>query len=122
MVGIGSQDKWTEGTKKIIDTLLEFDDVAKIVVMLHPNESRQQYSEYLRDSRVIVGRSNYYINLDVFITHFSTLIYDYLYSGFSGRIVSIPPTEKVFGFMKNESVIKLKEYSEIKKVVSDLCR
>ena len=106
-IGIVDQTfpEWTSYVTACVSKLGDY----TAVVMLHPLSK----DNIIKNSENIIVTRDKYINLDCVISDFSTLVLDFIYSGFQGKIVCTQKEacESIFGEYDVE-YLDLKEISE----------
>ena len=109
IIAVASQDWYTEKTIEIIDNLMKTPgiDEFEIIVFPHYREKTSQYRRIVRKyHKIVIEPTKRYYNIDVLITFYSTIVYDYLSLGGNKRILClrIPGFEPAY-YNRNEVVV-----------------
>ena len=63
-------------------------------LMLHPTDKKRMYKNVLRMKNVYNTKRKRYVDMDLIITVDSTALYDYIYQGYSGKILRIDSSNR----------------------------
>jgi hypothetical protein len=118
IIGIASQYNYAE-TKQVIDEVLKIDKDILIAVMLHPRESSKEYRKYKSESNVRIEATRKISNIDILIVFTSTLLYDYLYNDYNGRIICIQKDDFSFD-ITNDKIIYASSINQLNEIVREL--
>ncbi len=80
IIGIASQDWLTSKTMEIIDALMNYSQSKEYIVILFPHyrESLLSYQEVIKKYPQLIVEDRYrYSNINVLITYYSTIVYDF---------------------------------------------
>lgn len=80
VIGVASQDWYTSKTLSLLRCLLEKCDTTKYMVVVFPHyrESAEQYAAIQHEfSELIIKTGKRYRNIDLLVTFYSTIVYDF---------------------------------------------
>lgn len=105
LIAIASQDALTNLTLELIEEIeFKFKDYNfELIIYPHYRESDDRYKEVIKKyNNIYIEKSKRYDNVDLLITFYSTIVYDYL--DFDVQIMCLAPENINMSFFKHEKV------------------
>ncbi|MGL5149162.1 MAG: hypothetical protein ACRC7N_01135 [Clostridium sp.] len=121
-IGIASQKGYTQLTISLVEKISYLlKNNVEIYIFPHPQENIEEYKNYFKDNRIIIVSRVKVSNLDILITYFSTIIYDYIVNlDFKGQIISYPVNYNYeLSFFKNSRVKKTLLEKEMFEIIKE---
>lgn len=119
VIAIGSQDLYTDKTIKVTKYLLEaFEKSIEILIYVHYREdTKKLINEFKNNENVKIFTNERHDNIDILITYFSTIVYDYLSLENDIKIVCIPPDNIDISFFYNDKVTLVLRKEELREII-----
>lgn len=114
-IGIASQPTYTAQTAKIVNIILEvYGEKAEIYVYPHPRENFEELHLLENQGKCKIYTDKKHANLDMMITYFSTIVYDFLSVNQEIDIVCLKPEKIKMAFFYLKQVKLIEHIEELK--------
>lgn len=123
LIGIASQDLYTSKTIELIEFFLQLkinNDVF-LIIYPHPREDYKIFTKIMKKHKnIYVSKKTKHINIDILITFFSTIVYDYLEVNKNTKIICYPPKNLQMSFFYNKNITIIKKTNELEAIIKDV--
>jgi len=116
---LASQPRKTQLTISTIKKIIERYNNVVIFLKLHPFE-KVDTSLFKKNSNVILTKQ-FFLNVDVVLTYYSTIIYDFLSNGFENNIIcQLDETFKQCDFFDSDFVIGINSIEDLYNILDEM--
>lgn len=120
-IGIASQPKFTDKTIDIVRYISkEFGERVRVIVYPHFREDLNKYKDIENMANLQVYIEQKHKNIDILLTYYSTIIYDYMSVGFEGKYICMPPEKTYMSFFELENLEVLSGKQQLNEYISNL--
>ncbi len=120
-IGIASQPTFTKQTIELINYLHnQYNKKVKIYVYPHPREGIEELKKIQYNGQCEIYIDEKHSNLDILVTFFSTVVYDFLSINKDIKIICLPPKGITMGFFYLKEVMLIEEKEEIDKYINKI--
>jgi hypothetical protein len=99
---------------EVLNVVKENTNNSKVIIFMHPMDSRDAYHNQDYDEDVIIEKNLHYKNTDLLIMEPSTVFYDYLSINYEGQIILITKNDNIYDTTDNIKLIKLTSLGELR--------
>jgi hypothetical protein len=122
IIGLASQDLYTHKTIELIQrlNLLNINKEIEILVYPHYRENYKAYTKLFRKyGNIKIYPKDRHYNINVLITYFSTIIYDYIHIDKQIKLVCFPPENIEMSFFLHPRVCIINSFEELREIIAN---
>lgn len=120
-IGIASQPTFTRQTIEIVNYLHnKYNKIIKIYVYPHPRENFAELVELKKDGKCEIYTDTKHNDLDILVTFYSTVIYDFLSVNKNIQVLCLPPKEVNMSFFYLKEVVLIEEKEAIDEYINKI--